>query len=149
VLDRNTDGPKPELVRALGASYHTDDLGTVSDAVQPGILIEATGASSVITTALTATKPYGVTVLTGVTSPGRRVPLDVGAANREIVLENDAIVGSVNANLSHYRAAAEVLERADAGWLRALVTRRVPLERALEAFEDTRDDVKVVLEISS
>ncbi len=149
VLDRNSDGPKPGLVRALGATYHIDDLATVSDAVEPGVLIEATGAPSVITAALTATRPYGVTVLTGVTAPGRPVPLDVGAANREIVLENDAIVGSVNANLSHYRAAAEVLERADVDWLRALVTRRLPLERAPEAFEDAHEDIKVVLEISS
>jgi hypothetical protein len=34
---------------------------------------------------------------------------DVGAGNREIVLENDAIVGSVNANLRHYEAAAAAL----------------------------------------
>ncbi len=149
VLDRSTEGPKPELVRALGAGYHTEDLATVSDAVRPDVLIEATGAPPVITAALTATRPYGVTVLTGVTTPGRTVPLDVGAANREIVLENDAIVGSVNANMSHYRQAADVLARADVGWLRRLVTRRVPLERALEAFDAGPDDVKVVVEIAS
>lgn len=149
VLDRSVDGPKPALVRALGAGYHTDDPRTVSEAVRPDVLVEATGAASVITAALTATRPYGVTVLTGVTTPGRRVPLDVGAANREIVLDNDAIVGSVNANLRHYRAAVDVLAGADVDWLRRLVTRRVPLERALEAFDDGPEDVKAVVEIAS
>ncbi|AEG44187.1 threonine dehydrogenase-like Zn-dependent dehydrogenase [Isoptericola variabilis J7] len=149
VLDRHAEGRKPDLVGALGATYHTEDLATVSDAVQPEVLIEATGAPPVITAALTATRPYGVTVLTGVTTPGRTVPLDVGAANREIVLENDAIVGSVNANMGHYEAAADVLARADLDWLRGLVTRRLPLERALEAFDDGSDDVKVVVELSA
>jgi threonine dehydrogenase-like Zn-dependent dehydrogenase len=149
VLDRVTDGPKPELVRDLGATYHTEDVLAVSDEIQPEILIEATGAAPVITGALTATRPYGVTILTGVSVGGRKVPLDIGETNREIVLENDAIVGSVNANLAHYTTAADVLAGADADWLRRLLTRRVPLERAVEGFEPGADDVKVVLEISS
>ena len=46
------------------------------------------------------------------------------ATNREIVLQNDAVVGSVNANLRHYRAAAEALAQADLSWLERMVTRR-------------------------
>ena len=41
VLDRNTAGPKPDLVRALGGTYHiklTDDL-------RPDIVVECTGAA--------------------------------------------------------------------------------------------------------
>ncbi|MCP9989247.1 hypothetical protein LUX09_00270 [Streptomyces albogriseolus] len=73
--------------------------------------------------------------------------VDAGALNREIVLQNDAVVGSVNANLRHYRQAAEALARADRSWLERLITRRVPLERAKEAFAPRPDDVKVVIEL--
>jgi hypothetical protein len=56
------------------------------------------------------------------------------------------VFGSVNANLDHYRAAADFLARADRGWLTRLISRRVPLERWREAFESRPDDVKVVLD---
>jgi threonine dehydrogenase-like Zn-dependent dehydrogenase len=72
---------------------------------------------------------------------------DVGALNREIVLENDAIIGSVNANLTHYRAGAEALAQADVDWLRRIVTRRVPLEDAVEAFASDPGGIKTVLEL--
>ena len=61
------------------------------------------------------------------------------------MLENDAVVGSVNANLRHYALAAEALAQADLDWLGRLVSRRVPLADFAEAFEPQDDDVKVVL----
>jgi threonine dehydrogenase-like Zn-dependent dehydrogenase len=147
VLDRVTDGPKPGLIRDLGAEYHTESVTDVAAAVRPDVVIEATGASPVVLDALSATTSYGVTCLTGVTTAGRHLTIDVGALNREIVLENDAIIGSVNANLGHYRAAAEVLARADVDWLGRMVTRRVPLEDAVEAFAGDPGGIKTVLEL--
>jgi threonine dehydrogenase-like Zn-dependent dehydrogenase len=145
LLDRVTDGPKPRLVRELGATYHHTDIDTVSELVKPDLVIEATGVPSLILGAMYGTAGYGITVLTGVSSGGRKLPVDAGQLNREIVLENDAVVGSVNANLRHYAQAAEALSRADLDWLRGLVSRRIPLERFAEAFEPKDDDVKVVL----
>jgi threonine dehydrogenase-like Zn-dependent dehydrogenase len=145
LLDRVTDGPKPRLVQELGATYHHTDIDTVSDLVKPDLVIEATGVPSLVLGAMYGTAGYGITVLTGVSSAGRKLPVDAGELNREIVLENDAVVGSVNANLRHYAQAAEALSRADLDWLRGLVSRRVPLERFAEAFEPKDDDVKVVL----
>ena len=55
-----------------------------------------------------------------------------------MVLENDVVFGSVNANRRHYRAAADALAKADKDWLGRLITRRVPLDRWQEAFEATR-----------
>lgn len=77
---------------------------------------------------------------------GRKLEIDAGGINRDIVLENDAVVGSVNANLRHYEQAAEALAHADSGWLQRLVTAKVPLARAAQAFErSSSDDVKVVI----
>ncbi|MGW0494672.1 glucose 1-dehydrogenase [Streptomyces sp. NPDC003007] len=146
VLDRVTEGPKPGLVRDLGATYHAKDVEQVISAVCPDIVIEATGANEPVLASLTGTAPYGVVCLTGVSPSGRRATVDAGAVNREIVLQNDAVVGSVNANLRHYRQAADALAEADPAWLEHVITRRVPLERAAEAFREQPDDVKVVIE---
>ncbi len=148
VLDLVTDGPKPGLVGDLGATYHTRSLAQVSKAVQPDIVVEATGVGSLVIDALTATGPYGIVCLTGVSTGGRCLPFDAGAANREVVLENDAVVGSVNANLRHYRQGAESLAVADRDWLRRLITREVPLSRYGEAFIPDQDDVKVILDLA-
>jgi threonine dehydrogenase-like Zn-dependent dehydrogenase len=71
--------------------------------------------------------------------------VDAGTVNRELVLENDVVLGSVNANLRHYHAAAEALAKADLPWLESLITRRVPLEQAAEAFTGGGDDIKVTI----
>jgi glucose 1-dehydrogenase len=145
VLDQVTDGPKPRLVHDLGATYHHTDINVVTELVKPDLVIEATGVPNLILGAMSGTASYGITVLTGVSSGGRKLPVDPGELNREIVLENDAVVGSVNANLRHYAQAADALAQADLDWLGRLVSRRVPLERFAEAFEPADDDVKVVL----
>ena len=145
VLDRVTEGPKPGIVAALGATYHHDDIDTVAERLQPDVVIEATGAGPVVFGAIANTSTYGIVCLTGVSPAGRRLKIDAGALNRELVLENDAVVGSVNANLRHYRQAAEALAKADKDWLAGLITRRVPLHRAADAFTAEPDDVKVVI----
>ena len=149
VLDRVTDGPKPELVRRLGGHFHA---GTVEEAVvemgvAPDVIMEATGLGSVIYEALAATASYGIVCLTGLSPTGRPLSVDAGSVNRAIVLENDVVVGSVNANLDHYAAAARALAEADDQWLEGLITRRVPMSRFDEAFTFHPDDVKVVLTV--
>jgi threonine dehydrogenase-like Zn-dependent dehydrogenase len=145
VLDVATHGPKPEVVAALGAQYHSDGMANVLKQGDPDIIIEATGVSSLVFEAIAGTASYGIVCLTGVSAIGRTVTVDMGAAGREIVLENDAIIGSVNANLRHYAAAAEALGKADLDWLNRLITRRVPLARFAEALEAREDDIKVAL----
>jgi threonine dehydrogenase-like Zn-dependent dehydrogenase len=145
VLDQVTKGHKPQLVHALGASYHHSDMDAVMARVRPDVVVEATGAPALVFGALRGTAPYGITVLTGVSSRGRTISVDAGELNRDIVLENDAVVGSVNANLRHYAEAADALARADLDWLGRLVSRRVPLADFADAFEPRDDDVKVVL----
>ncbi|MCX2948851.1 glucose 1-dehydrogenase [Lentzea sp. NEAU-D7] len=148
VLDRVTDGPKPDLVRKLGATYHHEDAATVAARVHPDVVVEATGAGTVVFDVLANTAAYGIVCLTGVSSVGRPIRLDAAAINRELVLENDAVIGSVNANLRHYRQAADALASADETWLDSLITRRVPLTRYADAFESGPEDVKVVIELN-
>jgi threonine dehydrogenase-like Zn-dependent dehydrogenase len=148
VLDVVTDGPKPGLVADLGATYHHDPVDQVVDRLHPDVVIEATGVGQVVFDVMAGTGSYGIVCLTGVSPLGRTLTIDAGTINREIVLQNDCVVGSVNANLTHYAAAAKVLAQADVGWLGRLISRRVPLERYAEAFDSQPDDVKVVITLA-
>jgi glucose 1-dehydrogenase len=149
VLDRVASGPKPDAVKALGAQYHSAPVADVAERIAPDVIIEATGASSVVVDAIAGTAAYGIVCLTGVSAAGRSIAVDVGAANREIVLENDVVVGSVNANRRHYQAAANALARADGDWLDRLITRRLPWTEFGDTLAVRRpDDIKVVLTLT-
>jgi threonine dehydrogenase-like Zn-dependent dehydrogenase len=146
VLDRATSGIKPELVRALGGTYHSGSAGDVG--VAADIVFECTGAPSVVMDVIGRNSPNGIVCLAGVSAAGAKTLVDAGALNRSIVLENEVVFGSVNANRRHYAAAAESLVRADRGWLERLVTRRVPLSRWREALESRPGDVKTILDFT-
>lgn len=143
VLDRNKEGPKPRLVRDLGGTYHPEELGELSR--EADIVIECTGAPAVIFGAIEHARPNGIVCLTGVSSGGMKLPIDVGAINRELVLENNVVFGTVNANRKHYEQGAAALAAADPGWLDRLITRRVPLDKWHEALEKRPGDVKTVV----
>jgi threonine dehydrogenase-like Zn-dependent dehydrogenase len=145
LFDRATDGAKPALARALGATYHT----AIPGGLKPDIVIECTGAGAVVLEVLGSTEPDGVICLAGVSSGGNKIDFDIGDLNRTIVLENHVIFGSVNANRRHYRAAADALAKADKAWLGRLISRRVPLADWREAFEKKNGDIKAVVEFSA
>ncbi len=145
VLDQVSDGPKPGIVTALDATYHHGDIDDVAGQLNPDVVIEATGVGPLVFGAIAHNASYGIVCLTGVSPTGKGLRIDAGAVNREMVLENGAVVGSVNANLRHYHQAADALAKADRDWLASLITRRVPLSHATEAFSPQPDDVKVVI----
>ncbi|MDQ3849335.1 MAG: glucose 1-dehydrogenase [Actinomycetota bacterium] len=146
VLDVVQEGPKPRLVAALGAEYHTGPAHEAGPA--PDVVVECTGVAQLVVDVMSDNAPGAIVCLTGVSS-SRRLSLDVGSLNRSLVLDNDVVFGSVNANRRHYDAAADALAAADRGWLEGLISRRVALERWPEALERRDDDVKVVLDLAA
>jgi threonine dehydrogenase-like Zn-dependent dehydrogenase len=147
VIDQVTSGPKPDLVAGLGASYHTGAIGDAASSID--IVVECTGVGSLVFDAMSAVASGGVVCLTGVSSGGRSISVDAGTLNRSMVLENETVVGSVNANRRHYEAAAKALAAADRSWLEGLISRRVPLEHWDQALRRSPDDVKVVIDVAS
>jgi threonine dehydrogenase-like Zn-dependent dehydrogenase len=140
VCDRNDKGPKPELVRDLGARYHNRHPG-----FEPDIVIECTGAPAVIAQAVACSAPGGIVCLTGLGGTEHAASFDVAMLNQYLVLENRVVFGTVNANLRHYEAAAFALARAERSWLERVITRRVPFENWKEAYEKRPGDIKTVL----
>jgi threonine dehydrogenase-like Zn-dependent dehydrogenase len=145
VLDLAQQGPKPDLVRALGAQYHADAVASLT--VRPDIVLECTGSEQVVVDVLGCTAHNSITCLAGVSSGARKVSLFASQFNDSMVLENDVVFGSVNANRRHYAAGAESLRAADPRWLAQMLTRKVPLSRFEQAFERNADDVKVTLDM--
>ena len=145
VVDRVTEGPKPQLVKDLGACYHSDLEQTEEGGFD--VVIECTGVGPLVFHAIEHTAPGGVMCLTGIASADRQIPLDAAAINKEMVLNNTVMFGSVNAGRRHYEQAERALAAAGQGWLERLVTRRVPLDRWQEALEHRPDDVKTVIDL--
>jgi threonine dehydrogenase-like Zn-dependent dehydrogenase len=146
VLDRSESGPKPHLVRSLGATYHSGPVASAG--LQPDVIIECTGVGQVITDSIQILAPGGIMCLTGVGSGGQatEAPADVAA---KLVLRNNVIVGSVNANRRHWYKAGQALARADHKWLSQLITRREKPDHYMKAVERGPDDIKVVLEFAN
>jgi threonine dehydrogenase-like Zn-dependent dehydrogenase len=146
VLDRMESGAKPELVRALGATYHHGGVSRLG--FEPDVVVECTGVGQVIADAIQGVGAGGVVCLTGVGSGGRTVGLPTADVASAMVLRNNVVVGSVNANKRHWYKASEALARADRSWLSRLLTRRERPESFARALERGPDDIKVAIQFA-
>ncbi|MBP1692011.1 MAG: tdh 2 [Bacteroidetes bacterium] len=146
VLDRVASGPKPDLVKSLGATYHSTNVANVG--FEPDIVIECTGVGQVIADSIRYVGSSGIVCLTGVGRGGAAAGAAIADVAAAAVLRNNVVVGSVNANKRHwYRAGAE-LAKANRKWLEGLITRREKPENFQQALERKPDDIKVILQFS-
>ena len=146
VLDRTVSGSKPELVRALGATYHSCGVKEVGFA--PDVILECTGVGSVIADSLAIVGASGVVCLTGVGHGGALPQIATAESAAAAVLKNNLVFGSVNANKRHWYKAAEALALADGSWLGRLITKRERPETFVEAPARNSEDIKVVIQFS-
>ncbi len=114
------------------------------------LIFEATGVACLEFNLLDALAPDGVYVLTGI--PGGDRPLKIPGANliRPLVLDNQVMLGSVNASRGHFQMAVDDLARAHLRWgdhVTKLITHRylyTGFETALG--QHPSDEIKTVLE---
>ncbi|HEY7868614.1 MAG TPA: theronine dehydrogenase, partial [Methylomirabilota bacterium] len=144
VLDRVESGPKPELVRALGATYHSGRVADVGFA--PDVIMECTGVGTVIGESIATVAASGVVCLTGVGHDSAAPSISTASLAAGAVLRNNVVVGSVNANKRHWFKAGEALARADRSWLGRLITRREAPEGFAKALARRPEDIKVVIQ---
>lgn len=142
---------RAKLVEACGAHYvSTVDSSITAVAAELGgldLVIEATGVSQVMADAIATARRNGVVCLLGVDATGTPVQLPGQVLGVEMVMRNLAVLGSVNATPSDWRAGigglAAMLER----WPEA--TRELVGYRcAPDAFRDAFafDGVKAALD---
>ena len=146
VLDRVTAGPKPQIVGALGATYHATAIADIGFA--PDVIIECTGVGSVVSDSIRYVGSGGIVCLTGVGAGGSVGKMPTADAAAAAVLKNNVVVGSVNANKRHWYKGSQALARADRSWLSRLITRRERPENFESALQRSADDIKVVIQFS-
>lgn len=147
VLDRVESGPKPELVRSLGATYHAGTVASIG--FKPDVIVECTGVGQVIAESLQSLAPGGILCLTGLGSGGHPTGMSPADIATNIVLHNNVIVGSVNANKRHWYKAGRALAQADRSWLSLLITRCENPEHYMDALHRRSDDIKVVIQFAA
>jgi threonine dehydrogenase-like Zn-dependent dehydrogenase len=143
-VDLAKDGPKRDLVEDLGGRYHAGEADVDVD-----VVIECTGHGAVGRAAGRRLASGGIMCLTGIMNLGPTLDVDATTLNRNMVLHNQLIFGTVNAGRRHWEQAAVALAAADPGWLGRLITRRVPLTSWTEALGRQPDDIKVVVDLTA
>lgn len=135
---RYIDGRRVPAERVAGA------VGSVD------VVVEATGVPALAFNLLDALAHDGACVLTGI--PGGDRPLQVPGAEiiRRLVLNNQILVGSVNAARDHFQMAIEDLAAARLRWGRhveRLITHRHrPAEAEAALAAHPADEIKAVVE---
>jgi threonine dehydrogenase-like Zn-dependent dehydrogenase len=147
---------KNDIVSAIGAQYvaaETHSVEELSKAVGAiDVVYEAIGASGVAFDVISHLGPNGVFIFTGV--PGRKGPIEVDTdyIMRDVVLNNQVILGSVNAPPHSFQAAIRDLASFVEKWpkaVRALITARFPIEQATLALSPSTAGVKNVIAVSA
>jgi threonine dehydrogenase-like Zn-dependent dehydrogenase len=143
---------KDKQLREAGITYvstQTVPLMSLPEKVGPiDVVFEATGATAVVGPAIQILGPNGVCILTSVTGGQKMVEIDLATWNREVVLGNRLVFGTVNASRMHFemgRRDLEAIEELLPGWLGRLITRRLPFKDAAQSMTRARDDIKTVL----
>ncbi len=141
-IDRHGEGtPAAALLRRIGAE-HVDaagGLGALSGR-RFEMVLEASGNAPLDFDLLRALAPNGVLVLTGI-PPADRPPISLAAGQvlRDLVLANQAIVGSVNANRSYFELGIRHLSRFRKAWgdaVARVITSRHALDEAPALLAD-------------
>ncbi|MFB6220158.1 MAG: glucose 1-dehydrogenase [Halolamina sp.] len=147
---RDRPDPTIALIESLDATYidsRETPVGDIADAYcGMDLVYEATGYARHAFEGLDAVAPNGVLALLGV--PGNwRFEIDGGRLHREAVLENKAMVGSVNSHRNHFRAALDSLDRIPAWAVEDVVTGIYPHSEPGPAFDTTADTtIKTAIE---
>ena len=147
VLDRMESGTKPDLVRALGATYHSGSVKNIG--IEPDAIIECTGVGQVIADSIQAIGSSGTVCLTGV-GHGGVVTCGSHCQYRGIRgVEEQRDCGQRQRQQAALVSRPEIFWLAPtATWLSRLITRREKPENFKQALERKPDDIKVVIQFS-
>ncbi len=135
-IDRHgSDTPAGTLLRRIGATHVDASAGIGSlGGARFELVVEATGNPGLDFDLVGALGPNAVLVLTGIPAAGHGSlpPADAGALLRNMVLGNQAMVGSVNANRRYFERGRRHFRTFRRLWgdaLEQLITERAPWEQ--------------------
>ena len=143
---------KSELIEAIGAKYISSKTETVEQLAERvgniDLVYEALGVSSVSFDVLKVLGTNGVFVFTGIPAPRPAIGVETDLLMRNIVLKNQVVVGTVNADRAAFQAAIRDLGTFIGRWpneLRALITGRFSINSYKELLLGERSGIKNVI----
>jgi threonine dehydrogenase-like Zn-dependent dehydrogenase len=147
---------RPQWLEHIGGKYvdgRRIKVDQMDDQLEPmELLFESTGVASLEFNLLDALGPNGVYVLTGIQGGERPIQIPGAELIRQLVLDNQVMVGSVNAARDHYQMAVDDLAQAHLLWgdhVQKLITHRQPSAAFEPALRDhPADEIKSVIEWS-
>lgn len=149
------DNPRVALLQRSGGFYvdGRDPDNETQHRDHFDFVFEATGVAHLEFDLLTCLAPNGVYVAMGIPGGDRMIDLDGAVIFRNLVLNNQTLIGSVNASIDHIRSAVADLGAANLRWpglLEGLITGCRPVKDYKEALTVRQpDEIKTVLEWSS
>lgn len=152
------DNLKVQFIKEVGARY-LDGNAFTPQQVSRGIdridlIFEASGASKLAIDFIPVMSKNAIYLMTGVPRvSGRNEEFDADLLLRQIVRQNQVIIGSVNGNRDHFTKAVRMVQKIEEKYNKILsraITHRFPLKEYKQAF-DLKDpnQLKVVLEVGS
>jgi threonine dehydrogenase-like Zn-dependent dehydrogenase len=156
VVGREADTDRrAALVKKLGAMYHSTDDRTLFDVkkeIPPvDIAIEAAGAADVAFDGMQILANNGVLCLLGLSCGSTTTELPVEKITQRLVLGNQVVFGSVNANVKHFATGVKELTQIEKKWpgvLNQLITTRLPWDQYNNWFSQRGSGIKTTLEIT-
>ena len=144
--------PKSELVNSLGAKYiSAQTVSPKQFAAEVGrvdLVYEAVGVAQISFEVMQLLGLNGIFVFTGIPSKKPAIPVEADCLMRDLVLKNQAVIGTVNADRPAFEGAIRDLGIFKKRWpdaLRALITGRYPLEAFGELLLGKSPGIKSVI----
>ncbi len=152
VVDKDT--ARPQWLTGIGGQY-VDGRQVPPDQVDDSlgameVIVEAAGVAALAFNLLDALAPNGVYVLTGIPGGNRPVNIPGDELIRQLVLNNQIMVGSVNAARDHFQMAVDHLAQAQLRWgdhaARLITHRHFYPDFASTLSQHPPDEIKAVIE---
>ncbi|HEV2388010.1 MAG TPA: glucose 1-dehydrogenase [Candidatus Acidoferrales bacterium] len=146
--------PRARLAQAMGCRYEslpaTPLEQLASQISPPDIMMECTGSSAAAFAAMQILAADGILCLLSVTGGDKTDLVPEARINRDLVLRNNVVFGSVNASPAHYRLGIQDMLTAEKTWpglLGQLITERLPWTEFATWFNRRGGGIKTTLEI--
>ncbi len=145
---------RPQWLSVIGGQYLNDHATTpeqLTDQLQQvDVIIEATGVPKLAFNLADALGRNGSYILVGIPGHEREIPVPGAELMRRFVLNNQVLIGSVNAAPTHFQLAVRDLRNAYAQWgphLDRLITHQYqPSQFAAAFFQHEPDEIKTVVD---
>jgi threonine dehydrogenase-like Zn-dependent dehydrogenase len=144
--------PKADLIEAIGAKYISSSvIGLKEFARQAGnidLVYEALGTADISFNVMKVLGLNGVFVFTGIPAHKPPIPIAADSLMRDMVLKNQVLIGTVNADRAAFESAIRDLGEFKKRWpdaIRKVITGRHPLESYRELLLGRATGIKNVI----